>query len=82
MNNLGLSSDRVITVNQKTNNGQELVTVDLTTKNITRKNNSAEAVLPHPSLNYNAVRAKTPGNSSTNTVLIYNMDKKEKILNS
>lgn len=33
-------------------------------------------------MNWNAVRAKTPNNPSTNTVLIYNMDSKEIMVNS
>ena len=78
--NIGLSSERCITINQKTpGQKSELVTVDFKTKQTTKKPNSADSVLPHPTRNWNAVRAKTPNNPSTTTVLIYNMDTKEKI---
>ena len=79
---MGISSERCVTVNQKLDNKLELVSVDLQSQQVTRKSNQADAVLPHPSKNWNAVRAKTPNNPSTTTVLIYNMDNKSIVGNS
>jgi clathrin heavy chain len=78
-NNIGLSSERCITINEKKTQSSELVTVDLQTFEIQRKANSADAVLPHPTRNWNAVRAKTPNNPSTNTVIVYDMSNKDKV---
>ncbi len=70
-------------VNEVLKNGsRELVTVDLNTKEVKRKSNSADSVLPHPLKNWTAVRAKTPDDPSTTTILIYNMDTKEKVSTS
>jgi hypothetical protein len=58
-----LTSDRSILLNETLSNGSiELLTVDLDSMEFSRKDNKAEAVLPHPKMNWNAVRAKTPSN--------------------
>lgn len=82
LNNLSLTSERVVLVNEQKDQSQELVSVYLQTKSVQRKQNKAEAVLAHPVRNWNAVRAKTPNNPATTTVLIYNMDSKDIMINS
>jgi len=82
LSTVGLSSERVVTVNERKNNQNTLHTIDLQTKTSKSSANKAESVLPHPTLNYNAVRAKTPNNPSTTTILIYNMDQKKILTNS
>lgn len=48
LNNIGISSDRQIILNEQNPNGAEFLSVDLGTKDFQRKANSAEAILPHP----------------------------------
>lgn len=77
LSNIGLTSDRTILLNEVGPNGAELLSVDLDSFEVQRKANQAEAVLPHPKINWTAVRAKTPSNPSSMTVSIYNMDLKQ-----
>ena len=77
LSSIGLSSDRVLLLNETTPQGSELLTVNLDTLETQRKSNQAEAVLPHPRLNWTAVRAKTPSNPNTMMVNIYDMDLKQ-----
>lgn len=79
-NNVGLTSERVATVCDNKNVNGQLFTVNLSSKQISVRANKAEAVLPHPTLNIDAVRAKM--NDGTTQVHVYNMDNKTKILTS
>ena len=82
-NNIGLPSERCATIcDGKTDGTGQLVSIDFKTGEVNRRANKAEALLPHPTKNLTAVRAKAPENPNHTTVHIYNMDTKEKLLTS
>lgn len=79
-NNISIPSERTLTVNDYREDGSgQLTTINLKTFEIGKRANKAEGVLPHPTKNWTAVRAKTPNNPSTNTIILYNMDNKSKL---
>lgn len=82
-NNIGLSSERCVTVcDGKTDGSGQLVSVDFRTGEVNRRANKADSLISHPTKNFTAVRAKAPENPSHTIVHIYNMDTREKIASS
>lgn len=64
----------MLLLNEVSSQGAELLTLDLESLEVQRKSNQAESVLPHPRLNWTAVRAKNPSNQSQMMVNIYDMN--------
>lgn len=76
---VSLTSERCVTICDGIGN---LISVDLKTLEITRRPNKADNVISHPTKNYTAVRAKLAENPKHTTIHIYNMDTREKIVNT
>lgn len=82
-NNISIPSERTITVNDyKPDGNGQLITIDLKTFEINKRANKAEGVLPHPTKNWTAVRAKSPNGTDTTTIILYNMNDKTKLCTS
>lgn len=82
-NAVSMESDRCAVVNEASADGPgQLFTIDFKTMEFSRRANRAEAVLPHPTKNWTAVRARSPDNDQQTTVFVYNMDSKEKVLSA
>ena len=82
-NNVGLQSENTVTICDGKGDGSgQLITVNLRNQEVSRRPNKADAVLPHPTRNVNAVRAKAGDNPNHTTVHVYNMDTKAKIATS
>ena len=82
-NNISIPSERTITVNDfKPDGNGQLITIDLKTFDINKRANKAEGVLPHPTKNWTAVRAKSPNGTDTTTIILYNMNDKTKLCTS
>lgn len=80
-NAVSLPSERCVVVTETGSDGAgQLVTVDLKTQEVGRRPNKADAVMPHPKKNWMVVRAKSAENDEHTTVIVYNMDSKEKVL--
>lgn len=80
-NAVALESDRAATITETDSSGAgQLISIDFKSQEVSKRANKADSVLPHPSKNWTAVRAKSPDNEENTTVLVYNMDSKEKVL--